>query len=470
MIKNMLPSGFISQTYNRKDVISSTSNYLLQSDSRVSLISSIAAGTASANKALVLDSSSNIIGLNSLQTNKIIYDTAPSYYSSISGTAGGNLVIDVGNGGSLSTCVIQNKLTQNGSVCQFKAIGTASCDVQYYLTTGRGNWFGLGSTSTTHLGITCNGNTTIWCDYMNNNIGMFNTSPNSAYKLDLTGNAHVSALGVNQYTQSAMIDVVGSATYLDGTGFNRCFRASGSNASPVQMEIQCNTGASTTSANACFIGTITANDLKFGTGDSTKMIITASNGYVGIGTSFPAAPLDVSGTLATYTIGAGGTASAWSYNVQTNSYSSLGLGPYSASNMAALFRGNIFVNNTVFTSSDRRLKEQITDYDISFDHYNQLKPKIYKYKNEDRMKYGFIAQDMLQTFGELVSFNENEKLKKEDENDPDDGIQLNIDYSQMTAINCVIIKKLIAKIDALEQEIQSLLDSGSYAQWKKSKN
>jgi Chaperone of endosialidase len=61
----------------------------------------------------------------------------------------------------------------------------------------------------------------------------------------------------------------------------------------------------------------------------------------------------------------------------------------------AHFGGNIFVSNSIFNASDRRLKDDINDLDIDLDHYLKIKPVSYKYKNENNKQLGFIAQTYL---------------------------------------------------------------------------
>ncbi|EGZ30669.1 hypothetical protein PHYSODRAFT_454938, partial [Phytophthora sojae] len=75
----------------------------------------------------------------------------------------------------------------------------------------------------------------------------------------------------------------------------------------VRAAIQCHNSTSATSTNSVFFGSMTNNDLRLGTNDSTRMTILGGTnaGRVGIGTTSPAAQLDVSGSVS-QTIDSGG--------------------------------------------------------------------------------------------------------------------------------------------------------------------
>ncbi|GMF12051.1 unnamed protein product [Phytophthora lilii] len=194
----------------------------------------------------------------------------------------------------------------------------------------------------------------------------------------------------------------------DGSaGYDTAMFLESSNASaPVGFAFQLSTGANTTSINAVYMGTTSNNDLRFMCNNSLRMTLTAA-GRLGIGTSTPACPLHASGTNATYSIGAGGTATAYLYQVAGGTYSNLGLGPYSAT-VSALFTGSILVKTGVYAESDRRRKTDISPINISLDHYDKLNPVSYRYKEEQNFKLGLIAQEAMQVSQEVVSFFPNE--------------------------------------------------------------
>ncbi len=106
--------------------------------------------------------------------------------------------------------------------------------------------------------------------------------------------------------------------------------------------------------------------------------------------------------------------------------------------LSAVFNGNIYVSQNVFTTSDRRLKDNIQDIDMPIDRYKALRPVSYTYKNDKRMQIGLIAQEVLRICSEAVSMTENENLVS-DGDDSSDGIQLGLDYATITILHVNII-------------------------------
>lgn len=191
------------------------------------------------------------------------------------------------------------------------------------------------------------------------------------------------------------------------------------------------------------------NGLYWYQGGGFKMVLTSA-GRLGVGgVTNPRCGLEVSGSVSQTTIPFG--TNTFSYNVSNNTYTNHGGGPFSYS-VCAWFNGNIYVNNSIYNASDRRLKENIKSLDVDFEHYKKINPVSYNYKNETQSQIGFIAQEMRSVCGEAVSYADNSNLKKETEDDIE-GVQMNIDYKQISVLNCAIIKKLIEQIESLKTEI-----------------
>ncbi|KAG3059325.1 hypothetical protein PI124_g22954 [Phytophthora idaei] len=168
----------------------------------------------------------------------------------------------------------------------------------------------------------------------------------------ITANALTSS---NNYAPVCKLQITSDTTFQYGP-YNRALRICNANFTN-SMEIQIENAASGT----VFIGTITNSPLKFGVSNSTKMTLT-TDGRLGIGTTSPRAGIEVIGTY-TYTI-TNITTNTYIYNVSNNGWANLGGGPVSIS-ICAFFNDDIYVNNSVYTSSDRRLKENIQKKMIS---------------------------------------------------------------------------------------------------------
>jgi hypothetical protein len=79
-----------------------------------------------------------------------------------------------------------------------------------------------------------------------------------------------------------------------------------------------------------------------------------SNGRLGIGTTTPRTTLEVNGNVSQTTVPFG--TNTYSYNVSNNTWTNNGGGPFSYS-VCAWINGSIYVNNSIYNASDRRLKE-----------------------------------------------------------------------------------------------------------------
>lgn len=258
------------------------------------------------------------------------------------------------------------------------------------------------------------------------------------------------ALAVNA-TAVAGITCIGSSNYTDG-GYQKLLDLQSNNVSPIDFCIEVNSGTNATSTNATWIGNLTNNDLRFGVNNSTKMILD-SNGRLGIGTNGPGATLSVSGTVSN-TYNTGGQLYAIGSSTQ---YLTSQLGPVTVS-VAADFGGPIRCTS-IYCTSDRRCKEQIELLDSSYcDKFYELDIYQYKYKGTEETipKIGFLSQDLNKAgYINLLSLTPNENLKAEEEGDIE-GAQMNIDYTKITALNAMMIKKLLKKIEELENKINSL--------------
>ena len=484
----------------------------------LSYITGITAGIASGSKALVLDSDRNIIDIGTI-THRIINDTTTfqniaswindldtdlnvrlklnntdAYFGTTSNNrfslmsnnteririnAGGNVSIgntnntykldvsgstmttslkirEMGGGGSTNA---PSFTIENSNGAGFTGGLRISADSQNLLNVSNiGFWGPAFTTLTMYLSSTSQN-----CVHMRPqsgadvNINMPDTGLCCGNNAIVRGGLIVSGMpltNTNNTAPQTKLRVIGDTDYVDGS-YQKvaefCNSLYGNT-----LSIQC----STTLGGPIYLGGLNGSDLRFGTSNSTTMMLT-DTGHLLIGTTSDVAPLVVSGS-STFTVSSF-TTTSYRYNVSSNSWTNLGTGPVSFS-ISSYFSSNIFVQNSVYTTSDRRLKEDIKPLEMTLDHYNKLKPVSYRYKNEANTKLGLLAQDCLSVCSEMVGYSENDKMKKESDDDIE-GYQYTVDYSQLSVMNTVAIKKLIAELKELRSIVEALTSKPALAKW-----
>ncbi len=136
----------------------------------------------------------------------------------------------------------------------------------------------------------------------------------------------------------------------------------------------------------------------------------------------------------------------------------------------ASFRWNeIFASNGVINTSDARLKKDIKPLNYGLNEIMLLKPVSYKWKNEQHgktivpdnekeVKIGFLAQDLQQVIGEVVTshswkpISEEQKdvyVKKENE-------RLGVNYSEIIPVAVKAIQEQQEQIEALKTSVEEL--------------
>ncbi len=104
-----------------------------------------------------------------------------------------------------------------------------------------------------------------------------------------------------------------------------------------------------------------------------------------------------------------------------------------------------------FTVSDERLKTNIKPMPAMLDKINQLKPSVFQFKNtrDTQQHTGFIAQEVLNIFPDLVKHNVNAERKLD---------LYTIDYSGFGVIAIKGIQELAPVIEEQKKEIDTLKD------------
>ncbi len=259
-----------------------------------------------------------------------------------------------------------------------------------------------------------------------------------------------STIGTALVNQTAWTTTQGNnSSFLDGSfSILADFYGTGG----VRCALQCHNGSSATSTNAAFFGTLTNNDLKLGTNDSTKMIILGGTnaGRVGIGTTSPSAQLDISGSVST-TIDAGGSG----YGQGSKTAYTTNLGPLASQAITLRTSNSILITSgSFFTTSDIRLKKDITDLDDKLaDRVLELNPIQYRMKSESNITprtIGISAQQALELgLSEIVNFISEPGLEATGNFDLKD-IAFSVDYSKLSVLLLLALKKANARIATLE--------------------
>jgi hypothetical protein len=262
-------------------------------------------------------------------------------------------------------------------------------------------------------------------------------------------------LRLNTASSTATITGISNGDHLDGSNYDGLLQFTGRGSIPCDFKVILdNRGGATTAGRAAWIGTSQC-ELWLAANNASNNIVINRSGFVGINTPSPLASLDVAAVAGgNISVGLGATSYGWGSRTSYASFT----GPYTVTPCVAYFRGDI-VAASVYTSSDRRLKDHIESFSFPFmnEFYETLKPCTFRYKSQtgNARKLGFIAQELLVSSSvplELLTFQKNERMKAQA---PDDiaNFELGIDYSAMTVLNAIAIKELIDEIKKIKAQL-----------------
>ena len=122
----------------------------------------------------------------------------------------------------------------------------------------------------------------------------------------------------------------------------------------------------------------------------------------------------------------------------------------------------LYAQNACNTSSDRRLKENITVFDDKYrTFFSKLKPVRYKRKNSpnDKICFGFIAQDVEKAFTESsLDAEKYDVLNKHDNDSFEDGKEYSLAYEEFIALNTMAIQDLQKENAELKNKLTAMED------------
>jgi hypothetical protein len=401
-------------------------------------LSGITPGTVSASKALVVDASKNLTGLGDVK----LANYNKFYLNS-----------DLSNNVYLTSSVNNDIIAYSDSI-------SSGCFKFQNPTYGSSPLFASGTmirmiTGHTSFDIACNYNSN-WDFKSSGSTYDIKLSPNATTAIqclasDGTVNLPI-ALRINKASgsQTALFDAKGSASYLDGS-YNRFLRFEGENASPVIFELQVHSGAASTASNAAYFGTVSNNQLRFGTNNSTRMTLNTS-GYLGIGTNSPGTFLHVNGST-NISLGTG-VDTIYQFDVQSGSSTITNLGTAPVSTAASAFFSSYISTLGIKQVSDYRLKCNIKSMPIEqAKKILNVNSSYYNWKSSPDAiaEIGFIAQDIIDAgCPDLVAFSINEDLVA-DGKVLKDKVQLNMRYDRVVCYLLELVKDLNRRVLDIEK-------------------
>ncbi|KAE9067160.1 hypothetical protein PF006_g30054 [Phytophthora fragariae] len=217
--------------------------------------------------------------------------------------------------------------------------------------------------------------------------------------------------------------------------------------------------AASTSTTSVVMGTVSANDFRVMTNNSTRMTITSA-GRVGIGITAPLYGLHCT-TTATVTIDGGGSGVTY---FRTSGGLASTVGPISSVAVGICCSGALVASTGVYCWSDQRLKKDFTRLgDDVCDKMLNIEPLLFRYKTDDDsvpLQLGYRAQDLLKAgLPHCITFHKNDGLEVEDPEIDVDGISYRIEYSKMACLLHKLVLRQQKEIDELKLKLNAVLSN-----------
>ena len=183
-----------------------------------------------------------------------------------------------------------------------------------------------------------------------------------------------------------------------------------------------NTAIGTSGSLELYTGFNTQGSIRMYTGDNSLKIQVNNSGSTFFTPDGSNIVLSVRSTIGSFNVPLLVTDTSQSIGVGTG-------GSFTVNGGASVTK-DLYVGGTMTSSSDARLKKEITELSGSYlDLINDIRTVKYKFKDSENVEYGFIAQDFIENFPELVRI-------------PDQNAYYTLDYQKMTVILLKCIKEL----------------------------
>jgi hypothetical protein len=264
-----------------------------------------------------------------------------------------------------------------------------------------------------------------------------------------------------QNTTSMGYDTIASGSTSSAMGYETT--ASGDNSTAIGFRTIANDVYSTVVGKYNDEATSTTTLFQVGNGiynNRSNAFTILQNGFTAVGTHNNEPTTDfqvnhgVAGTINGFKLQNSGSNENWWRFYTVNSNGSLYLYSKTGGNSNAVGSFNN-VSGAYTALSDRRVKDNFKELYFNWKDFMQLKPLTYNYKTDKnkQLNIGFVAQDVVPIYPELVNYNQE-----------DDLYQLNYSGFGVVAIKAIqeqqiIIEDQQKQIDELKKLVQSLLEN-----------